>query len=273
MCATQRRGVLHRQHQLRRASYGAAAVNWALAKEGITPTGTALRNVKLSELPKAKAGGKPGKLFLAANGMPGSFGADVAGWESMGGATYEVLYEEVTAYMGAQETLYIEDAALGSYASMALPTRAITDDPGLAAFIKGSLCTMTADVSKFQAAVTIYAAPGFTPTGVTGPFAAVNIERGEVILAGGASGSTLGHGVAPVADHYNAQQGVAPLSGTCAVIGGNTVVVCTPGPEAPAGVPGTAFSYPVVWGEDGIWSLFNTTGACTINRPLITMHD
>jgi hypothetical protein len=46
--------------------------------------------------------------------------------------------------------------------------------------VAGALCPITTDVKTFAAAVTVYAAPGFKPSGVKGPFAAVNIDRGEV---------------------------------------------------------------------------------------------
>jgi hypothetical protein len=245
----------------------AAAINWALAKEGVTPSGSAHRNVPVAKLPKAKASGKEGKLFLAANGRPAGFGPDLPGWNDMSGPQYEQLYKEVTDYLSAAKEVYIEDAAVGSFSAMALPTRAITDDPAIAAFVKGALCPIPTNVDTFAAAMTVYAVPSYTPTGTEGPLAAVNIERGEVILAGGAGGSTLGLAVAPVAEHFNAQQGVVPLSGECSVVGGKTVIVCTPGTGAPKGVPGTAYGRPVVWGEEGIWSVFKTEGPNVLKAP------
>jgi hypothetical protein len=93
----------------------------------------------------------------------------------------------------------------------------------------------------------------------------------QVILGGGASGTTLGAAMGPVAEHYNAQQGVAPLNGTCSVTGGKVVVVCTPGAKAPAGVPGTAFGTQVVWGEEGVWSLFQGKGPNVLKAPEIVI--
>ena len=230
-------------------------MNWALAKEGVTPTGAAHRNVPKSSLPAAKAAGKDGALLLT-----GASGSELpAGWAEMGGPDYEELYQQVTSHLSAAADVYVEDAALGSYAAMALPTRAITDDGATAAFIKDSLCPIQTDVTSFSPAVTVYAVPGFDSG--AGPIAAVNVERGEVILAGGASGSTMAAAVGPVAESYNAQQGLAPLNGQCSVVGGETVVVCAAEGAAPTGVPGTAFAKPVVVGKDGIWSLFRPQAA------------
>ena len=51
-------------------------MNWALAKEGVTPTGAAHRNVPKSSLPAAKAAGKDGALLLT-----GASGSELpAGW-------------------------------------------------------------------------------------------------------------------------------------------------------------------------------------------------
>ena len=228
----------------------------------MTPSGAAHRNTPAAKLPAPNAGGKVGELFLA-----GASGAELpAGWKAMGGPEYEALYQDVTAYLSAAADVYVEDAALGSYSAMALPTRAITDDAATAALIKASLCPIPSNVTTFASAVTVYAAAGFKPASGKGPIAAVNIERGEVILAGGASASTMGAAVAPVAEHYNAQQGLAPLSGLCSVVGGNTYVVCAAG-GAPSGVPGTPFASPVVVGNDGIWSLFKTEGPNVLKLP------
>ena len=241
----------------------AAAVNWALAKEGVTPSGTAHRNTPASKLPAPKAGGKAGELFLT-----GVSGAQLpVGWKAMGGPEYEELYQGVTAFLSASPDVYVEDAALGSYSAMALPTRAITDDAATASFIKASLCPIPSNVTTFASAVTIYAASGFKPASGEGPIAAVNVERGEVILAGGASGATMAAAVAPVAEHYNAQQGLAPLSGLCSVVGGKTFVVCAAGGAAPSGIPGTPFASQVVVGNDGIWSLFKTDGPNVLKLP------
>jgi hypothetical protein len=43
----------------------------------------------------------------------------------------------MTAYLSGSKELYVEDAALGSFPTLALPTRAITDDAAVAAFVKG----------------------------------------------------------------------------------------------------------------------------------------
>mmetsp|Transcript_964 Transcript_964/g.1248 ORF Transcript_964/g.1248 Transcript_964/m.1248 type:complete len:386 (+) Transcript_964:51-1208(+) len=112
-------------------------LNWSLADDGITPTGDAYGNIKLTTL-KKKLGLKVGDSTLETSLTATSSKFQEAG-NSVSFEEFDVKKASVTEYLSSGVDLFVEDGAAGSFRGSTVGVRVVTDDPIFAMVSKNLL--------------------------------------------------------------------------------------------------------------------------------------
>jgi hypothetical protein len=108
-------------------------VNWSLVGEGVTPTQSAFRNARaallISHLSAKPAGGK---VEVTKPVYSGEYQLQESGDKSLSADTFKDISTELKRNLSFAKNLYVEDAAVGSFSSVRLGVRIISDYPELA---------------------------------------------------------------------------------------------------------------------------------------------
>eukprot|EP00744_Colponema_vietnamica_P003114 GILI01004815.1.p1 GENE.GILI01004815.1~~GILI01004815.1.p1 ORF type:complete len:383 (+),score=156.32 GILI01004815.1:63-1211(+) len=174
------------------------ALNWAIAKDGVTPVNRAFGNLKTEEL--LKLAGKGAVTAVAGSKAAATFvvGSNAgSGVQKMDAKTFNSLYSEVVSSLSNAQTVLVHDRAVGSFRKDDIAVRAITDNAASSLLLRNLLAPVPKrEPGQFLHGVTIYVAPSVS---ASAPLVAVSVEKGQVIVAGTSSLAAIQDGVAQLA--------------------------------------------------------------------------
>ena len=107
-------------------------VNWSLVGEGVTPTQNAFRNARaallISHLSAKPSGGK---VEVTKPVYSGEYQLQESGDKTLPADTFKDISVELKKNLSFAKNLYVEDAAVGSFSSVRMGVRIVSDYPEL----------------------------------------------------------------------------------------------------------------------------------------------
>jgi ATP-dependent phosphoenolpyruvate carboxykinase len=251
-------------------------LNWELNKFNVTPVNDAYRNVYLKfllmhtkgKLDKSKAlhvSGKQTKFSLQLVetdkvAVPQGNKTNANNFKKFGRLISDHLTFESSA-------LFVHDGAVGSHSSTDARVRVITDDANVALYMRNIIHPIPLKSPElFDPEIVVYVSPSFpqkelAEAGFTSESgAAVDLERGVVLVAGPTPFETIRNAIATAATYKLAKKhnALALNAHTLVDTNGNAALVFDPSNVLLQSKPDAkvAGAHGSVWGTNGLYQLF-----------------